>query len=109
MTSICGTPNYMSPELMARLPYDPNKMETWALGVCLYKLLTGKFPFTGKNDDELSRAMMEKEIKYPSYLSGEAIDLISKMLSKDSFKRATTTEVVIDKWFLDLGYQKAVK
>lgn len=33
MTSVCGTPHYMSPELILRLSYDPNKMETWAQGI----------------------------------------------------------------------------
>ena len=96
----------MAPELMIRLSYNPNKMETWAAGICLYKLLTRKFPFVGKNDDELKRQLKEKEIKYPTHLSSQVIELLKKMLTKDPFKRATTTEVLIDKWFLGVSYQK---
>lgn len=99
----------MAPELMIRISYDPNKMEVWALGICLYKLLTGKFPFNGKSDEDLKRDMKEKQVTFPEYLSLEAIELIKKMLCKDSFKRATSTEVLIDKWFMDIGYEKSVK
>lgn len=52
--------------------------------------------------------MKENEIKYPSYLSPESIELMSKMLAKDPYKRATTTEVIIDKWFYDMLYSKPV-
>jgi MAP/microtubule affinity-regulating kinase len=70
----------MAPELIIRISYDPNKMEVWALGICLYKLLTGKFPFTGKSDEELNRNLKEKVVNYPDYLSAEATELLQKML-----------------------------
>mmetsp|Transcript_39122 Transcript_39122/g.38749 ORF Transcript_39122/g.38749 Transcript_39122/m.38749 type:complete len:176 (+) Transcript_39122:120-647(+) len=99
----------MAPELMIRIPYDPNKMETWALGVCLFKLLTGKFPFQGKSDDELRRQLKEKKVKFPNHLSSKAVELIERMLTKDQLSRASTTEVIIDKWFMDVYYEKPKK
>mmetsp|Transcript_12437 Transcript_12437/g.14252 ORF Transcript_12437/g.14252 Transcript_12437/m.14252 type:complete len:151 (+) Transcript_12437:484-936(+) len=30
LSTYCGTPNYMAPELIIKVPYDPNKMETWS-------------------------------------------------------------------------------
>ena len=42
----CGTPNYISPEIVKRdSSYLPKPADIWALGVVLFKLLTGKFPF----------------------------------------------------------------
>lgn len=87
---------------MLKISYDPNKMEMWACGICLYKLLTGKFPFTGRNDDDLNKALKENELTFPDYLSPEAVGCIQKMLLKDPYKRATSTEIMIDKWFLEL-------
>jgi len=92
----------MAPELLIKIPYDPQKMEMWACGICLYKLLTGKFPFRGRNDDELKRVLRENEVEYPDYLSEEAVLILQKMLLKDNFERSTPTEILIDKWMYDL-------
>ena len=44
----CGTPSYMSPELMARKNYYGHLVDIWALGIILYILVVGVFPFKGK-------------------------------------------------------------
>ena len=43
----CGTPSYMAPELVAKKDYVGQPVDIWALGVLLYKLLTGYYPFNG--------------------------------------------------------------
>ena len=49
LTTVCGTPPYMSPELAARMPYNGMSADIWALGVSLYLMLVGKFPFKANN------------------------------------------------------------
>ena len=44
----CGTPSYMAPELACRIPYDGKASDVWSLGVLLYIMLTGDFPFKGE-------------------------------------------------------------
>jgi tRNA A-37 threonylcarbamoyl transferase component Bud32 len=44
----CGTPIYMAPELKSKTGYEGAPVDVWCLGVCIFKLLTGKFPFGGK-------------------------------------------------------------
>jgi len=41
----CGTPSYMAPEILNNEPQD-FAVDMWAIGVFLYKLITGKFPFS---------------------------------------------------------------
>ena len=43
----CGTPTYMSPELAMKKNYQGWQADVWALGVLLYVLLCGRFPFVG--------------------------------------------------------------
>lgn len=52
----CGTPNYMAPELFCKKSiYNPYKVDIWALGILLYYLYEGCYPFRGYNEKELSR------------------------------------------------------
>ena len=46
--TVCGTPYYLSPELVKGLPYGPPS-DMWALGVVLFELLTLQLPFSGDN------------------------------------------------------------
>ena len=43
----CGTPSYMAPELVKKQDYIGAEVDCWALGVILYVVLCGKFPFKG--------------------------------------------------------------
>ena len=45
----CGTPSYMAPELVAKKDYYGQPVDVWALGVLLYKMLTGYYPFNGED------------------------------------------------------------
>ncbi|HRE92157.1 MAG TPA: serine/threonine-protein kinase, partial [Myxococcota bacterium] len=49
---ICGTPEYMAPEQILGAPPDP-RSDLYAVGVILYRLLTGQLPFRGRTRYEL--------------------------------------------------------
>ena len=43
----CGTPSYMAPEITRKSDYEGRPVDIWALGVLLFVMITGQFPFRG--------------------------------------------------------------
>lgn len=88
-TSICGTREYLAPEVLNRNGYDQS-CDWWSFGCLIHEMLTGETPFLKycTSEDSLFNAIISKDpnLKSPS-LSPPARDLISKLLSKNPKKR----------------------
>lgn len=54
----CGTPSYMSPEIVNKREYLGAPTDVWASGVLLYAMLCGAFPFRGVTDKDLYRKIV---------------------------------------------------
>ena len=63
----CGTPSYMSPEIVKKEKYIPCYSDIWSLGVLYYTMLFGIFPFKGRDDDEMFEKIKEAKIIFPDY------------------------------------------
>lgn len=50
LNNYCGTPAYMSPEIIKKQPYLGSKADIWALGVILYFMVVGTLPFRAPNE-----------------------------------------------------------
>ena len=51
----CGTPSYMAPEIVQRLEYEGKAVDMWSMGILMYALLCGCFPFRAKSYPDLYR------------------------------------------------------
>lgn len=88
----------MAPELVRKHEYDGRQVDMWALGVLLYALLAGNFPFRGQNENELYGKIMRGQVKYPELMSREARHLISKLIEVDYRKRYRASELMREPW-----------
>lgn len=59
LEGLSGTPAYMAPEVAAGQPYGP-ACDLWGVGVMLYQLLTGRFPYWNCGLDELAQMPTRK-------------------------------------------------
>ena len=88
----------MSPEVTRKVEYSGFKADIWALGVVLYVMLTGRFPFMAKNEKELFSRIQMGQFLPPAQMNFDAKRLITKMLSLDPAKRPSASEVLGDPW-----------
>lgn len=68
LTSIKGTPLYMSPELVEEKPYD-HTADLWSLGCILYELHTGAPPFYTNSIFNLVQQIVRDPIRWPDTMS----------------------------------------
>ena len=59
----------MAPEIVCKKCYFGFPVDVWALGVLLYVMLCGKFPFKGIDDKSLFKEIMKGELFFPEYIS----------------------------------------
>ena len=83
----CGTPSYMSPEIVSKQESFGPPSDIWAAGVVLYILLTGTYPFKALHSKELYLKIQRGTFVIPQFISNEASSLISAMLSVDPLRR----------------------
>ena len=100
LKSFCGTPSYMAPEIVLKKPYNGKPADVWALGILLYALVTGKFPFKGISDKDLYRKIAKGVFTFPNGVSVQAKELIEKMLRVDPTKRPNCKEILRDQFLL---------
>lgn len=80
--TLCGTSEYMAPEMLSRSGYGKG-VDWWALGALCYEMLVGKPPFQAKTQPELDRKILSEKLSLPPYLSATAHSLLRGMLDKD--------------------------
>jgi serine/threonine protein kinase len=97
-STICGSPEYLAPEVIMNGEYT-QAADIWSLGVIMYALATTNLPFDDDDRRTLFRNITGKTVLYPSDLSPELIDLMSKMLCRNPRTRLTIDQIKVHPWF----------
>lgn len=91
--TFCGTPTYMAPEIVKRIPYKGSEVDVWALGIMVYRMLTGTYPFMAKTDKELYKKIISGSFEASAIQDESGRDLVSRMLRVSPAERPTAAEV----------------
>ncbi|KAI4890912.1 hypothetical protein NFI96_026063 [Prochilodus magdalenae] len=101
MSTACGTPGYVAPEVLAQKPYS-KAVDCWSIGVIAYILLCGYPPFYDENDsklfEQILKADYEFDAPYWDDISDSAKDFISSLMEKDPAKRYTCEQALRHPW-----------
>uniref|UniRef100_A0A4W4FG27 Serine/threonine-protein kinase PLK n=1 Tax=Electrophorus electricus TaxID=8005 RepID=A0A4W4FG27_ELEEL len=90
--TICGTPNYLSPEVLNKQGHGWES-DVWALGCVMYTMLLGKPPFETNNLKETYRCIREARYALPATISLPARQLIVNMLARSPSERPRLDDI----------------
>ena len=105
---VCGSKSYVAPEVLLKLGYDGYSADVWSLGICLFAMLTGFFPFTEAVADNAhyTSAQMQAAaygsltmVVFGMYntrcsLSPRAIELLDLLLRTSPAKRCSARDAL---------------
>lgn len=98
----CGTQEYVAPEVLENKPAYDVSCDMWTVGVIMFIMLGGYYPFRGKKEIDVLRKVRYGEFKfhekYWSGISEHAKDLIDGMMTVDPELRISAADALISNW-----------
>ena len=82
-----GTREYIAPEILKKESHN-HRVDLYSLGIMLYRIVYGKFPFKSQSELEIYKEHIEREFEFPeSKYSLELVAIIKKLLEKKPVNR----------------------
>ena len=93
---LCGSINYMAPEIVKKEKYMACYSDIWSLGVLFYAMLFGIFPFKGKDEDELFEKICKGKLNFPEYnpINEKTKQLFGKIFVPTPNKRISLDDII---------------
>uniref|UniRef100_A0A8C2L7W5 protein kinase C n=1 Tax=Cyprinus carpio TaxID=7962 RepID=A0A8C2L7W5_CYPCA len=85
-STFCGTPEFLAPEVLTETSYT-RAVDWWGLGVLIFEMLVGESPFPGDDEEEVFDSIVNDEVRYPRFLSTEAISVMRRLLRRNPERR----------------------
>ncbi|XP_054427073.1 serine/threonine-protein kinase MARK1-like [Pteronotus mesoamericanus] len=108
LSSYCGAVAYVAPEILMHQTYDGTKVDVWSLGVVLYRMLVGDFPFVGDTYGKMKKAILSGKVSLPCFLSKEGKNLFKMLLILYPRRRPTLRDIMSDPW-INMGQEQELR
>ena len=99
--TICGTPNYIAPEILEGRNGHSFEVDVWSFGVLMYTMLVGKPPFETNDVKTTYKRIKMNAYTFPDHIpmTEEARELISRILVTDPLERPTIDDIMSHQFF----------
>lgn len=102
-SSWLGTPEFVSPEVLEKKPYDGFMLDVWGSGVLLFLMVNRKYPFQGDPDahdyiEQLTYQIRQMNLNWEDRNSNSFKSIVLHILEPESHKRYTLTDILKHDW-----------
>ena len=102
-STVRGTAEYIAPEILKNAKHD-HRVDFYSLGMLLYRIIYGGFPFPTSDELEIYKAHIEMEFDFPeTFLSVKIINVIKKLLQKDPEERYNNSIQILGDLAVPIG------
>lgn len=98
LSTACGSPSYVSPEIIMGSYYDATLSDIWSCGIVLFALVAGRLPFEANSESELYEVILKGEYSFPKSFSFDLCSILSKILVVNPKNRHEISKLKSHNW-----------
>ncbi|CDR45935.1 CYFA0S20e02036g1_1 [Cyberlindnera fabianii] len=108
--TLCGTPDYIAPEVVATKPYNKS-VDWWSFGILIFEMLAGYTPFYDTSPMKTYENILAGNVRYPDYFHRDALDLLKRLITKNLSERLGNLQngvqdVKAHPWFSEVVWER---